>query len=74
LELRRLARAGSAILFSSHVTETVERLCDSVVVLHEGRVAREMGRAEWGAGTETTSPLERAFLELIGSVPAPEAP
>src|SRR5262249_53490937 len=40
-ELRRLATAGSAILFSSHVTETVERLCDRVVVLHEGRVARE---------------------------------
>jgi len=72
-ELRRLARAGSAILFSSHVTETVERLCDAVVVLHEGRVAREMTRAEWGAGSETTSPLERAFLELIGSGPAPEA-
>jgi ABC-2 type transport system ATP-binding protein len=73
-ELRRLAHAGCAILFSSHVTETVERLCDAVVVLREGRVAREMTRAEWGAGSETTSPLERAFLELIGSVPAPEAP
>jgi ABC-2 type transport system ATP-binding protein len=71
-ELRRLARAGSAILFSSHVTETVERLCDAVVVLHEGRVAREMGRDDWGAGADTTSPLERAFLELIGSSRAPE--
>jgi len=71
-ELRRLARAGSAILFSSHVTETVERLCDAVIVLHEGRVAREMARAEWGAGSETTSPLERAFLELIGSGPSRE--
>src|SRR5262249_30062947 len=72
-ELRRLARAGSAILFSSHVTETVGRLCDPVIVLHEGRVAREMSRADWGAGTDTTSPLERAFLQLIGSAPASEA-
>jgi ABC-2 type transport system ATP-binding protein len=71
-ELRRLARAGSAILFSSHVTETVERLCDSVVVLHEGRVARELGRADWGAGDDATSPLERVFLELIGSARTPE--
>jgi len=31
-----------------------------------------MARADWGAGTDTTSPLERAFLELIGSSPAPE--
>jgi len=72
-ELRRLARAGSAILFSSHVTETVERLCDAVIVLHEGRVAREMTRADWGADRETTSPLERVFLELIASAPAKEA-
>ena len=71
-ELRRLARGGAAILFSSHVTETVERLCDSVVVLHEGRVARELGRADWGAGDDTTSPLERAFLELIGAARTPE--
>jgi len=33
-----------------------------------------MTRTDWGAGSETTSPLERAFLELIGSAPAPEAP
>jgi len=64
-ELRRLAGGGSAILFSSHVTETVERLCDRVVVLHEGRVARELTRAEWGAGDDVTSPLERVFIELI---------
>ena len=73
-ELRRLARAGRAILFSSHVTETVERLCDSVIVLHEGRVAREMVRADWGAASDTTSPLERVFLELIASSSSPGAP
>ena len=68
-ELRRLARAGSAILFSSHVTETVERHCDRVVLLHEGRVARELARAEWGAGNDMHSPLERLFLELLGTAP-----
>jgi len=68
-ELRRLAKAGSAILFSSHVTETVERLCDRVVLLHEGRVARELARAEWGAGDDLHSPLERVFLELLGATP-----
>jgi ABC-2 type transport system ATP-binding protein len=64
-ELRALARGGSAILFSSHVTETVERLCDRVVLLHDGRVAREMSRAEWGAPEEEHSLLERAFLDTI---------
>ena len=66
-ELRRLAQGGAAILFSSHVTETVERLCDRVVLLHEGRVARELTRAEWGAGDDLHSPLERVFLELLGA-------
>jgi ABC-2 type transport system ATP-binding protein len=69
-ELRRLARAGAAILFSSHVTETVERLCDRVVLLHEGRVARQLTRAEWGAGDDQHSPLERLFLEVLGEAPA----
>ena len=64
-ELRRLAAAGAAILFSSHVTETVERLCDRVVVLHAGRVARTLVRAEWGAGDDIHSPLERVFLDVL---------
>ena len=65
-ELRRLAGAGSAVLFSSHVTETVERLCDRVVMLHLGRVARVLTRAEWGAGDDLHSPLERVFLDVLG--------
>ncbi len=64
-ELRTRAREGCAVLFSSHVTETVERLCDRVVMLRHGRVARELLRAEWGAGTEEHSPLERAFLAMV---------
>ena len=64
-ELRALASAGSAILFSSHVTETVERLCDRVVLLHAGRVARELTRAKWGAGDDQHSPLERVFLDIL---------
>ncbi len=72
-ELRQLAAAGSAILFSSHVTETVERLCDRVVVLHRGRVARELARAEWGAGDDLHSPLERVFLDVLQRTPVEEA-
>lgn len=71
-ELRQLAAAGSAILFSSHVTETVERLCDRVVLLHGGRVARELTRAEWGAGDDQHSPLERVFLDVLQQTPVEE--
>jgi ABC-2 type transport system ATP-binding protein len=71
-ELRQLAAAGSAILFSSHVTETVERLCDRVVLLHDGRVARELARADWGAGDDLHSPLERVFLDVLRTTPVEE--
>jgi ABC-2 type transport system ATP-binding protein len=63
-ELRDLAANGAAILFSSHVTETIERLCDRVVVLERGRVARTLSRAEWGAPPAGLSPLEKVFLEI----------
>jgi ABC-2 type transport system ATP-binding protein len=64
-EIRALAAGGAAVLFSSHVTETMERLCDCAVLLHNGRVARTLTRAEWGAGAEVISPLERIFLALV---------
>jgi len=71
-ELRSLARAGVAVLFSSHVTETIERLCDRVVMLHRGRVARVLARAAWGAPPGGPSPLEREFLTVAGSLPREE--
>ncbi len=37
--LRSLAAAGRTILFSSHILEEVERLGDSVLVVHAGRLA-----------------------------------
>lgn len=36
--LRARAEAGVPVLFSSHQLELVERLCDDLVVIHEGRV------------------------------------
>lgn len=64
-ELRELAAVGTAVLFSSHVTPVLERLCGRVVVLHRGRVARTLDRADWGGAERETSPLERTFLEVI---------
>ena len=63
-ELRAVAAGGTAVLFSSHVTETIERLCDRVVLLHRGQVARVLTRAAWGAPATGPSPLEREFLAV----------
>jgi ABC-type multidrug transport system ATPase subunit len=65
-ELRDLAAAGSAVLFSSHVTETLERLCGRVVMLARGRVAGALEAAHWGTPASGPSPLEQAFIVMTG--------
>jgi ABC-2 type transport system ATP-binding protein len=66
-ELLGLAASGSAILFSSHVTETLERLCRRAVILHRGRVAREVPCRGPDAPDAGLSALEREFLAIAGS-------
>jgi ABC-2 type transport system ATP-binding protein len=39
--LREHTAAGVPVLFSSHQLDLVDRLCDSIVVLHRGRVVAE---------------------------------
>jgi ABC-2 type transport system ATP-binding protein len=72
-ELRESATSGCSVVFASHVVETVERLCDRVVVLHLGRVVRTLARAAWGGPQPGPSPLEREFLSTIQNPPAREA-
>jgi ABC-2 type transport system ATP-binding protein len=73
-ELRALANAGAAVLFSSHVTETIERLCDRVAILERGRIARILVRDEWGSPAPGLSPLERVFLDIHRPNAAAETP
>jgi ABC-2 type transport system ATP-binding protein len=65
-ELGALAKNGAAVLFSSHVTETIERVCDRAILLHAGRVARLLARAAWGDPAPGPSALEREFLAVAG--------
>ena len=44
----------------------------SIVLLHGGRIARTLTRAEWGGVTEHHSPLEHMFLEILPPA-APES-
>jgi ABC-2 type transport system ATP-binding protein len=73
-ELREAAANGAAVVFASHVVETVERLCDRVVVLHQGRIVHDLSRAEWGGPEPGPSPLERAFLSAIRNPSPSEEP
>lgn len=56
---------GKTILFCTHHMHEVERLCDFVVVLHEGRLCFQ-GRIEEMRSRTGQSHLDKAFLALIG--------
>jgi ABC-type multidrug transport system ATPase subunit len=61
-ELRACAAAGAAVIFSSHVVLTLERLCDRVAILHRGRCVRILTRADWGGTELEPSALERESI------------
>ncbi len=58
---------GKTVLFCTHHMHEVDRLCDFVVVLHEGRLCFE-GSIEQMRSHTGQSHLDKAFLTLIGSV------
>lgn len=60
--LRNFVRSGGTVIFSSHVMELVESLCDRVAVISEGRLVAEGTIDEVRAG----STLQERFLHLVG--------
>jgi ABC-2 type transport system ATP-binding protein len=55
--------SGSTVLFSSHVMELVEQVCDHVSIISQGRIVAT-GTTEQVRGGKT---LQRAFIDLVGS-------
>ncbi|MBJ7447330.1 MAG: DUF4162 domain-containing protein, partial [Brevundimonas sp.] len=64
--IRGLAEDGATVLFSTHVMQHAERLCDKVVLLARGQKAFE------GTVTEARATSPR-FLELEGAIEAAQA-
>jgi ABC-2 type transport system ATP-binding protein len=70
--LRRYVAGGRTVFMTSHVLETVERLCDDVAIIKEGRLAwrGEVGHLASGGRVEYDgqefSTLEALFLHLAG--------
>ncbi|UED85769.1 ABC transporter ATP-binding protein [Streptomyces profundus] len=61
--LERYTASGATVVFSSHVMELVESLCDWVAVLAAGRIRAHGPLAEVRGDAES---LHSAFLELVG--------
>jgi ABC-2 type transport system ATP-binding protein len=60
--LTRLAGSGSTVLFSSHVMELVEQVCDHVSVIDNGKIVAT-GTTDQVRGGKT---LQQAFIDLVG--------
>jgi ABC-2 type transport system ATP-binding protein len=59
--LRELAARGSAIFFSSHVLEVVEKLCDEIAIIKNGRI-QAAGPTASVVGDDS---LEEVFLDMV---------
>ncbi len=68
--LQERAAQGKAVLFSSHVLEVVERLCDSVAIIQAGQL-RAFGPIDQVLGDES---LEDVFMDVVETHEATAAP
>ena len=57
-------RRGATIFLTTHVLEVVERLCDRVAIINEGRIVISEALTELRASGES---LEDAFVRLVGA-------
>lgn len=62
--LERYTASGATVVFSSHVMELVESLCDWVAVMAQGRIRAQGPLAEVRGAAPS---LQSAFLELVGA-------
>lgn len=58
--MKKLVSRGAAIFFSSYVLEVVEKLCDEVAIIENGRIVKS-GRTNDICGSED---LEQVFLDV----------
>jgi ABC-2 type transport system ATP-binding protein len=62
-------RRGATIFLTSHVLEVVERLCERVAIIHDGRLVVEGEMRELRSGADT---LEDIFVRVVGADRAAE--
>ena len=61
--LLELKRTGRTIFFSSHELNEVEALCDRVIMIHQGRIVKNVTLAELKSSSGAS--MENHFIELI---------
>ena len=60
------AEKGKTVLYCSHILDVVERVCERVVIIHEGRIVADGSVPELLARSGTPT-LETAFNKLTAT-------
>src|SRR2546425_2634521 len=63
--IQTLAREGKTIVYSSHILDVVERVCDRVIIIDKGRLLID-GQPEELVAAHQSGTLERLFTQLTG--------
>ena len=63
--IQTLARQGRTVVYSSHILDVVERVCDRVVIINEGKLTLDGSPAELREAHGGIS-LEEIFTRLTG--------
>ncbi len=59
-------RGGATIFLTSHVLEVVERLCDRLAIIHDGRIVAQGTLDELRGGEHQGATLEDLFVRMVG--------
>lgn len=67
LLMKETAERGGAVLVSTHLLDSIERICDSVTIIHNGRdlATGTLDEIRSLAGLSKSAPLEEAFLRIV---------
>ncbi len=65
--IHTLAREGKTIVYSSHILDVVERVCDRVLIIDKGRLLVD-GRPDELVAAHQSGTLERLFTQLTGGI------
>ena len=69
--LTLMAERGTTIFITSHVLDTVEKLCDEIAIIHEGRMLLQCktteirNKAKGELGNSMYASLEELFVDLV---------
>jgi ABC-2 type transport system ATP-binding protein len=64
--IQTLAREGKTIVYSSHILDVVERVCDRVIIIDKGRLLLD-GKPDELVAAHGTGSLEKLFTQLTGA-------